>query len=226
MDSKQYRWNPSPARYLHTDGTTNVEWQWSAEVASSHSWKLPGFWLSWLWQTQPLSLRQTDKCFLSVLLGAADRPQMSSGFAVQGASGSRSGSRGFGGGGNAPTRRTSVAAPQVETNATAVRKSEVNELRGTLNTAINSRDGKAIYSALERVLAAMTIGLDVSDLFHNVIMVRLSRTESFSRLTSGLAHSRPNPEKDGISLSHSLCGCQREHGFARRQLDCSRHPWW
>eukprot|EP01128_Nolandella_sp_AFSM9_P009165 TRINITY_DN5797_c0_g1_i1.p1 TRINITY_DN5797_c0_g1~~TRINITY_DN5797_c0_g1_i1.p1 ORF type:complete len:795 (-),score=223.86 TRINITY_DN5797_c0_g1_i1:143-2527(-) len=98
---------------------------------------------------------------------------MSSGFANQRSNGGRGGSRGFGGGGSARggggARGGARAAP-VETNATAVRKSEVNELRVALNNAINSRDGKAIYSSLERVLAAMTIGLDVSDLFHNVIM--------------------------------------------------------
>ena len=51
------------------------------------------------------------------------------------------------------------------------RKSELNELRQVLNDAINSRQAPSITLALERVIGSMTVGMDVADLFHTVIMV-------------------------------------------------------
>jgi hypothetical protein len=53
------------------------------------------------------------------------------------------------------------------------RKSELNEMRRILADAINKRKDADVTAALESIIGAMTIGMDVSELFNVVIMVRI-----------------------------------------------------
>jgi AP-4 complex subunit beta-1 len=52
------------------------------------------------------------------------------------------------------------------------KKAEVDELRTLLRSPENQRDGSKYLQAVQKVMAYMTIGVDVSKLFSDMIMVR------------------------------------------------------
>ncbi|GAM24954.1 hypothetical protein SAMD00019534_081290 [Acytostelium subglobosum LB1] len=52
-----------------------------------------------------------------------------------------------------------------------IKRGELNELRQYLKTASNERDVEKIRASLQRIIAYMTIGIDVAALFPDVIMV-------------------------------------------------------
>lgn len=53
-----------------------------------------------------------------------------------------------------------------------MKKGEVNELRAQLRGAASERDTLKLRSTVQKVIAYMTLGIDVSALFSEMIMVR------------------------------------------------------
>lgn len=52
------------------------------------------------------------------------------------------------------------------------KKGEINEMRDALIKAINSRKEDEKTEVLRRIIQNMTLGMDLSDLFHHITMVR------------------------------------------------------
>lgn len=57
------------------------------------------------------------------------------------------------------------------------KKGEIGEMRDALNRAIHARKPEEVTLVLRKIIAAMTLGMDVSDLFQNIIMVRISQAK-------------------------------------------------
>ena len=55
----------------------------------------------------------------------------------------------------------------------ADKKSEIGLLRDQLNKAVNDRNEDAKTEAIQKIIGLMTVGMDVSELFHSIIMVCL-----------------------------------------------------
>ena len=53
------------------------------------------------------------------------------------------------------------------------KKSDVIELRGQLRDPMVQRDPKRYLQTVQKVIACMTLGIDVSKLFSEMIMVRI-----------------------------------------------------
>lgn len=93
------------------------------------------------------------------------------------------------------------------------RRSELNELRNGLNEAVNKRNAYMTTHALERILAAMTIGMDVSELFNSVIMVPSFLLLGFS----------PSPLSFSFQASHTQDLVQKKMVYLFLRSD-HRHP--
>lgn len=53
------------------------------------------------------------------------------------------------------------------------RKGEIIQLRETLEVAINKRDAPGQVSAMKKIIEAMTLGSDCSDIYATIIMVSM-----------------------------------------------------
>lgn len=61
--------------------------------------------------------------------------------------------------------------PQAPTSFSEYKKGEIGDMRDALNRAIHARKPEEVTFVLRKIIAAMTLGMDVSDLFQNVLMV-------------------------------------------------------
>lgn len=97
------------------------------------------------------------------------------------------------------------------------KKGEVNELKASLRNPAIDRDPEKKREVIKRVIAYMTLGIDVSKLFSEMVMVRPpaspSRMQVFearahrraSRSTPGDKHERSCGQEDGLPLHLQLC---------------------
>ena len=70
------------------------------------------------------------------------------------------------------------------------KKGEVNELKASLRNPAIDRDPEKKREVIKRVIAYMTLGIDVSKLFSEMIMVRLARGASVSVVARALPAER------------------------------------
>jgi hypothetical protein len=91
---------------------------------------------------------------------------------------------------------------QAPTFFSEYKKGEIGDMRDALNRAIHARKPEEVTLVLRKIIAAMTLGMDVSDLFQNIIMVCFF-SERFIYLT-GVTHHRRCTEKDDLSLLEEL----------------------
>ena len=66
------------------------------------------------------------------------------------------------------------------------KKGEVNELKASLRNPAIDRDPEKKREVIKRVIAYMTLGIDVSKLFSEMIMVRRARRVQIVHLTTVL----------------------------------------
>ena len=92
--------------------------------------------------------------------------------------------------------------------------------RVLLRAPENLKDQKRYLQAVQKVIAYMTIGVDVSKLFSDMIMVSEGINGEAGRLShdlhmhvtcldcvsTGGGHSKPGPEEVGVPLHLQLCG--------------------
>ena len=69
--------------------------------------------------------------------------------------------------------RSSSSSSSSSYQMTPEKKGEINELRAALSDPSIDRDDARKREVLTRVIGYMTMGLDTSKLFHNMIMVRV-----------------------------------------------------
>jgi len=123
---------------------------------------------------------------------AGQAPRSATGFGNKAVSSISSGSGGASSSGG--PQHVDVYAPSYIAEQ---RKSELNEMRRTLADAINKRKDADVTAALESIIASMTIGMDVSELFNVVIMVRIRLwrpCSSFHRCDAARLFPRPGSD--------------------------------
>jgi len=86
-----------------------------------------------------------------------------------------------------------------------LKKGEVNEMRMALRDPKADRDGAHKRETLKKVIAYMTMGIDMSRLFSDMIIVSVSPFVAHLML-SGNRDSRYCRDEDGLSISLQLCG--------------------
>ena len=87
-----------------------------------------------------------------------------------------------------PGPAAAVASPPASGYFVDQKKGEVNELKGLLKNINVERDVHKKKEILKKVIAYMTLGIDVSRLFTEMIMVHRSIIPIFTRFTNPFFH--------------------------------------
>ena len=99
------------------------------------------------------------------------------------------------------------------------KKGEVNELKASLRNPAIDRDPEKKREVIKRVIAYMTLGIDVSKLFSEMIMVRLALPAvacalPAERVRRALPHSDRRRTLPGPRASPLRCVCSLGQGTA------------
>jgi AP-4 complex subunit beta-1 len=91
-----------------------------------------------------------------------------------------------------------------------MKKGEVNELRVQLRGATSEKDPLKVRAIVQKVISYMTLGIDMSPLFTDMVMVcSLWRDFQYKLISNhtyiGDKHERFNSEKTGLFIFMHLC---------------------
>jgi hypothetical protein len=88
------------------------------------------------------------------------------------------------------------------------KKGEVNEIKVLLRNPATEKDPNKKREILKKVVALMTMGVDLSELFADIVLCSRTKVLHILLCLSSYVHTHTHPHTHSLSFVRSFCGCR------------------